>query len=75
MQNVIVYKEKEKEDESSKKIEFFSNPKTVIKKTEKNILFLQIIVSGVFCGIMLLLKIFLPQLFENLDLYFTKLFL
>lgn len=60
-------------DESQeKRVELFSAPKTVVRKSRRDVIFAQ----GLFCGIilagLLLLKAFLPEVYENLAAVFGK---
>lgn len=57
-----------------KELKFFSEPKKVIKKTQGSILSFQIFTSLIFCLIFLLSKAAVPELYENLHIFFTGLF-
>lgn len=54
---------------------FFSEPKKVKKKNEGSILGFQILTSLIFCLILLLSRMGAPQLYDNLHLFLTRIFL
>ena len=60
--------------EKPKEIAFFSEPKRVKKKTQRNIFIFQSAVCAAVCLIMLISKFAVPQLYENLHIYMTRLF-
>lgn len=60
--------------EETKEIAFFSEPKRVKKKTQRSIFIFQSAVCAAVCLIMLISKFTVPQLYENLHIYLTRLF-
>ncbi len=58
----------------NKEIAFFTEPKKVSKKTQKHILAFQSITAASICLVMLLLHLCAPELYDNLRLYFLRLF-
>lgn len=62
------------EEKKPKEIAFFSEPKRVKKKTQRSIFIFQSAFCASICLIMLLSKLMVPQLYENLQLYLTRLF-
>lgn len=58
----------------NKEIAFFTEPKTVKRKTQRHIFGFQAVTAAAVCLIMLLLKFLAPQLYDNLHLYFLRLF-
>lgn len=69
--------EKIKDDDTwgeNKEIAFFTEPKTVKRKTQRHIFGFQALTAATVCIIMLLLKFLVPQLYDNLHLYFLRLF-
>lgn len=62
------------EEEKPKEIAFFSEPKRVKKKTQRSIFIFQSAVCAAVCLIMLISKLAVPQLYENLHIYLTRLF-
>lgn len=58
----------------NKEIAFFTEPKSVKRKTQKHIFGFQAITAVTVCLIMLLLKLFVPELYDNLHLYYVRLF-
>lgn len=60
--------------EQVKEIKFFSDPKTVKKKTQSSITRFQLIFSGLICLLLKLTEIFTPQLYENINAYLERLF-
>ncbi|MDE7281943.1 MAG: hypothetical protein K2N36_09430 [Ruminiclostridium sp.] len=59
---------------NSKEIAFFTDPKSVKRKTQRHIFAFQAMTAVTVCLIMLLLKLFAPELYNNLHLYFVRLF-
>lgn len=59
---------------SKKETKFFSEPKKVRKKTEGSILGFQVITSFVFCLLLLLSRLGAPQLYDNLQLFLSRVF-
>ncbi len=53
---------------------FFSEPKKVVKKTEGSIISFQLFTSLLFCLILFLSRIAVPQLYENIHIFLTRLF-
>lgn len=67
--------EEDRETEvSSKEIAFFTDPKSVKRKTQRHIFAFQAITAVTVCLIMLLLKLFAPELYNNLHIYYVRLF-
>lgn len=66
--------ESDDKKEKTKEIAFFSEPKRVKKKTQRNIFIFQSAVCAAVCLIMLISKLAVPQLYENLHVYMTRLF-
>lgn len=64
----------DEKEEKPREIAFFSEPKRVKKKTQRSIVIFQLGVCGAVCGIMLFSKLAVPQLYENLHIYFMRLF-
>lgn len=60
--------------EKPKEIAFFSEPKRVKKKTQRSIFIFQSAVCAAVCLIMLISRLAVPQLYENLHIYLTRLF-
>lgn len=60
--------------ERPKEIAFFSEPKRVKKKTQRSIFIFQSAVCAAVCLIMLISRLAVPQLYENLHIYLTRLF-
>lgn len=58
----------------NKEIAFFTEPKTVKRKTQRHIFAFQAVTAAAVCLVMLLLKIFVPELYDNLHLYYLRLF-
>lgn len=67
-------KPQEEKSEKIKEIAFFSEPKRVKRKTQKDIFVFQAAASAAICVIMLLLRFFVPELYDNLHLYFLRIF-
>ena len=61
-------------DNDNKEIAFFTEPKSVKRKTQRHIFAFQAITAVTVCLIMLLMKLFAPELYNNLHLYYTRLF-
>lgn len=66
--------EKEKYQSENKEIAFFSDPKAVKRKTQRHIFGFQAVTAAAVCLIMLLLHLCAPELYENLHLYYLRLF-
>lgn len=60
--------------EKIKEIAFFSEPKKVRRKTQRDIFIFQTAAAAALCGIMLLLRLCAPELYNNIHLYFIRLF-
>lgn len=60
--------------DDNKEIAFFTEPKSVKRKTQRHIFGFQAITAVTVCLIMLLLKLFAPELYDNLHLYYVRLF-
>lgn len=60
--------------EEPREIAFFSEPKRVKKKTQRSIFIFQSAVCAAVCLIMLISRLAVPQLYENLHIYLTRLF-
>lgn len=69
-------KDDEKEDflYENKEIAFFTEPKKVKKRSQKHIFAFQSIAAASVCLVMLFLRLFVPELYNNLHLYFLRLF-
>lgn len=59
---------------SKKETKFFSEPKKVKKKTEGSIIGFQLITSFIFCLLLLLSRLGAPQLYDNLQLFLSRVF-
>ena len=57
-----------------KEIKFFSDPKTVKKKTQGSILTFQIAFSVLFCLFYKLTQLLAPELYHNISTYLERLF-
>lgn len=66
--------ERAEDADKPKEIAFFSEPKRVKKRTQRSIFIFQSAVCAAVCGVMLLSRLAAPQLYENLHLYFMRLF-
>lgn len=64
----------DEKEEKPREIAFFSEPKRVKKKTQRSIFIFQSAVCAAVCLIMLISKLAVPQLYENLHIYMTRLF-
>ncbi|MDE6580208.1 MAG: hypothetical protein K2K41_06705 [Ruminiclostridium sp.] len=60
--------------DDNKEIAFFTEPKAVKRKTQRHIFGFQAITAVTVCLIMLLLKFFAPELYDNLHMYYVRLF-
>lgn len=60
--------------EQVKEIKFFSDPKTVKKKTQGSIIRFQLIFSGLICLLLKLTQAFTPELYDNINAYLERLF-
>ena len=58
----------------NKEIAFFTEPKTVKRKTQRHIFGFQAVTAAAVCLVMLLLKFFAPELYDNLHFYYFRLF-
>lgn len=59
--------------EPVKEIAFFSEPKRVKKKTQRSIFLFQLLFCSSICFVMLISKLTMPPLYENLHVYLTRL--
>lgn len=66
--------EESRKNDLPKEIAFFSEPKRVKKKTQRSIVIFQTALCAAVCLIMLISKLAVPQLYENLHIYLTRLF-
>lgn len=57
-----------------KEIKFFSDPRTVKKKTQGSILTFQIAFSVLFCLFYKLTQLLAPELYYNISIYLERLF-
>ena len=55
-------------------IRFFTDPKTVKKKTEASIIWFQVIFTALFCLLYKAAESFTPELYANISAYMEKLF-
>ncbi len=67
-------RETDGDEEDNKEIAFFTEPKSVKRKTQRHIFAFQAISAAAVCLIMLLLKLFALELYDNLHLYYFRLF-
>lgn len=86
LSNVIISIEKAKVEEKNapsendniqtenKEIAFFTEPKRVTKKSQRHIFAFQAITAASVCIVMLLLHLCAGELYDNLHLYFLRLF-
>lgn len=58
----------------NKEIAFFTEPKRVTKKSQRHIFAFQAITAAAVCVVMLLLHLCAGELYDNLHLYFLRLF-
>ncbi len=84
--NVVILKEKSQAEEKNtpsendniqtenKEIAFFTEPKRVTKKSQRHIFAFQAITAAAVCVVMLLLHLCAGELYDNLHLYFLRLF-
>lgn len=59
---------------TDRELKFFSEPKKVVKKTQGSIISFQLFTSLLFCLILFLSRIAVPQLYENIHIFLTRLF-
>lgn len=57
-----------------KEVKFFSDPKTVKKKTQGSILAFQTGFAVLFCLLYKLAQLFIPELYYNINTYLERLF-
>lgn len=60
------------DNNENKTIKLFTNPKTVKKATVKSILFTQIKLCGGIIAFLVLLKLIVPQVFDNVSQYINN---
>ena len=55
--------------EETKELEIFTNPKIVKKYDKKKLFMLQLKLCGGFTAFLILLKLLVPQVYENVSIY------
>lgn len=59
----------------SSEVRFFTDPKPVIKKTQLSITAFRLITAAAFFLLLKLCDLFAPELFANIHLYLTRMFI